>query len=611
METKSRLIAFVSLFFISLPLFSSTFFYKVEVNLSITSTLSFAQEIDSTLKKRFINVKQDYENNDLSKSLEKSLILLDDLKKASSSPELEYLCTFLIGDLFRKLNNHKRAIEYYKNSLNLYQKEYELKDINFKHYDSKYNKSNYILSRNFLRLGNEFNRLRDSDSAIHYYNKAIRFKSLNNDLNPIKASAYTNLSGIYIRDSIYNLAASYSLKAIEIRKKTNDKLNEAAALGNLASIYLLEKKYLKAKKIYKEAIELIEFDESSTAHSYKQSFYFNLAWTLYLLKDYTAYEYQELSYDIKDSLKDQNFEHVVKGVFEKHQIELEKEKVDLAKQQLELTKAEEQRTAWFFGALALLILISSGVILYNYKLRQNNLKLKLEKTESAQKSKLEKLKSESQVRILNATLDGKEAERKKIAETLHDSVSSLLSSANLHLQATKMQFNGGTPIEVEKTQKIIIEASQTIRDLSHTLVSSVLLKFGLNYAIKDMAEKYSNSQIQINTDIKNLKRYHQGFEIKVNNIIQEFVNNILKHSNAKKAIVRIEDKDGKLIINIQDNGIGFDKELIPEKDGLGINQIDARIQMMKGVFNIDSNSENGTKIDIILPIFEKEKLIRV
>ena len=85
----------------------------------------------------------------------------------------------------------------------------------------------------------------------------------------------------------------------------------------------------------------------------------------------------------------------------------------------------------------LLILGISGSILYNYKLRQNNLKLKLEKTESAQKSKLEKLKSESQVRILNATLDGKEAERKQIAETLHDSVSSLLSSANLHLQATK------------------------------------------------------------------------------------------------------------------------------------------------------------------------------
>ncbi|MFT4576998.1 MAG: two-component system NarL family sensor kinase [Polaribacter sp.] len=157
----------------------------------------------------------------------------------------------------------------------------------------------------------------------------------------------------------------------------------------------------------------------------------------------------------------------------------------------------------------------------------------------------------------------------------------------------------------------MLEASQTIRDLSHALVSAVLLKFGLKYAIKDMAEKYSNSQIQINTDIKNLRRYHQSFEIKVNNIIQEFVNNILKHSNASKAIVRVEDKNGKLIISIQDNGCGFDKNKIPEKDGLGINQIDARIQMMKGVFNIDSNAENGTKINVILPILEKEGVIHV
>ena len=51
------------------------------------------------------------------------------------------------------------------------------------------------------------------------------------------------------------------------------------------------------------------------------------------------------------------------------------------------------------------------------------------------------------------------------------------------------------PIEIDKSQQIIIEASKKIRDLSHTLVSSVLLKFGLNFAIKDIAEKYSNSQI--------------------------------------------------------------------------------------------------------------------
>ena len=363
---------------------------------------------------------------------------------------------------------------------------------------------------------------------------------------------------------------------------------------------MLEEKFKEAKDLYRTALDLIDKDKSTTAFKYKRDLYYNLAWALYNLKDYTAYDYQEKSYIIKDSLRDVQVENLVQGVYEKYQ-------VDARKQQVKLKELEEQRKVWFFGILSLLVIISSSVILYNYRLRQKNLKLKLDQTELAQKSKLEQLKSESQVRILNATLDGKETERKQIAETLHDSVSTLLSSANLHLQASKMQFNGEAPAEINKTQKIIIEASQTIRDLSHNLVSSVLLKFGLNYAIKDMAEKYSNSSITITTDIKDLRRYRQSFEIKVNNIIQEFVNNILKHSLATKALVKIEDKNGVLFVEIKDDGKGFNKKEILKKDGLGINQIEARIQMMKGKFHIDSNTETGTNIKIELPILEKEE----
>jgi signal transduction histidine kinase len=189
---------------------------------------------------------------------------------------------------------------------------------------------------------------------------------------------------------------------------------------------------------------------------------------------------------------------------------------------------------------------------------------------------------------------------------LHDSVSALLSSANLHLQATKKQFNGNAPIEILKSQEIITEASQKIRDLSHTLVSSVLLKFGLNFAIKDIAEKYSNSELSINTEIGSLRRYHQNFEIKVHNIIQELTNNILKHSKAKNAVIRLKEEKGQIILQISDDGIGFDKTKITSKDGLGINQIDARIQMMKGRFTISSKKGKGTQINVELPIIEKE-----
>ena len=230
----------------------------------------------------------------------------------------------------------------------------------------------------------------------------------------------------------------------------------------------------------------------------------------------------------------------------------------------------------------------------------------MSQTQLLQSQDIEKLKSESQIRILNATIDGKESERKDIAETLHDSVSALLSSANLHLIATKSQFKGKIPIEIDKTQSIIAEASLKIRDLSHTLVSSVLLKFGLNFALKDMAAKYSNSVLDIETDIYNLRRYNQNFEIKIYNIIQEFVNNILKHSKAKNTFIKLYEEDARICFQISDDGIGFDKTKIINKDSLGLNQIDARIHMMNGVFIINSTIGEGTIISVELPIVEKE-----
>ncbi len=324
---------------------------------------------------------------------------------------------------------------------------------------------------------------------------------------------------------------------------------------------------------------------------------------MYKLKDYKAYDFQEKSWDLYDKIRNRENQQKIADIYADRNYS---KGIQEGIFQQEIERQKEQRNFLIYGIGSLLVILSLLYGLNYYKLRQKNLGLKLSQTELLQNQSIEKIKSESQIRILNATIDGKETERKQIAETLHDSVSALLSSANLHLQAAKPQFNGEIPLEIDKTQKIIIEASQKIRDLSHTLVSSVLLKFGLNYALKDMAEKYSNSQIQIHTDIEGLRRYHQDFEIKVYNITQEFINNILKHSDARNAKIFLREHNNAICIKISDDGIGFDKTAIINKDGLGINQIDARIHMMKGEFHIDSVRGSGTEIHVELPILEKE-----
>lgn len=537
-----------------------------------------------------------YEKEQYSESLTETLRVLAKAEKNKNKP-LTYSCNILIGKILKKRNKHKEALTYFKKAL----------QILFENSESLLLESKTTttpptpLAKNYLLLGTEYSKLNKSDSAKYFYLKVINIDFNNTEISKLKASALNNLSALFTRDSNYVQAKKYAKKAIHLHQKTNNKISEASALSNLASIYLLESNYHKAKELYLKGLNLINNNNSDLAIRYKEDLYYNIAWTLYLLKDYKAYEFQEKSYSIKDNLRDREIKRIVKGVFEKH-------KIELIKNQIELEKTQQAKTSILFGTLSLLVIIISGGIIYNYKLRQKNLQLKLSENNLIQQQSIEKIKSEAQTKIINATIDGKESERKQIAEILHDNVSALLSSANMHLSATKKQFNDNTPQEIEKTQAIILEASQKVRDLSHNLISSILLKFGLEYALKDIVKKYSNSQLKFNISANNINRYHQDFEIKIFNIIQELTNNILKHSKASVAQIIITQKEQQLSVIVNDNGIGF-STLSPntKNTGIGLNQIEARVQMMNGKFNIVSEKNKGTNVFINVPIQQQKK----
>jgi len=104
-----------------------------------------------------------------------------------------------------------------------------------------------------------------------------------------------------------------------------------------------------------------------------------------------------------------------------------------------------------------------------------------------------------------------------------------------------------------------------------------------------------------------VKRYEQNFEIKIHSIIEELVNNILKHSKAKNATIMLSHRENNMLsIRMNDDGIGFDAKKAKTKGGLGLSHIDARITVMKGVFNIVSSKDNGTSIFILLPIVARD-----
>ena len=585
---------------------------------SKNSSSVFLFKTDSLIKIKYNRISKLKDEEKYVIALKEALELVDECKKNEDSFWI-YKASYLLGDIYKSTNKLEKSLKFYKASLAL---------LNSTSSEKEHTKFTTLdFAKTVLRVGTIYHRLAVSiditknrsvldsikesqkkkifiDSAKLFYEKTEQFATLNIEIENLKATAFSNLSTIYEVDSNYVKATYYVQKAIEINKNNNNNLRTANALNNLGNIYLSQKEYQKSKRIYTEGLELIKNNNNPKAIKSKAILYFNLAWAMRNLKEFKAYDYQELYYEIQEDRREKEFRGIIDEVTEKYDFDSKKE---LLLKEEENKRLKDQQTFWIIGIIALITIISLIYVINLYKLKQKNLALSFSQNQLLKNQEIEKLKSESQVRILNATIDGKETERKQIAETLHDSVSALLSSANLHLQATRKQFNGRTPIEIDKTQKIIEEASYKVRDLSHNLVSSVLLKFGLTFAINDIADKYSNSELTIDTEITNIGRYLQSFEIKVYNIIQEFINNILKHSEADNALIELKEENNIIFLTISDDGIGFDKTKINTKAGLGINQIDARIQMMRGKFNIQSSQNNGTKISVELPIVEKEE----
>ena len=198
-------------------------------------------------------------------------------------------------------------------------------------------------------------------------------------------------------------------------------------------------------------------------------------------------------------------------------------------------------------------------------------------------------------------VEGQEDERKRIAEDLHDRVGSILSTVKLYFNSlnTKIDtFQGENNQQFEKANTLLDEAVDEIRRISHNLISSILMKFGLGPALKDLCETVEGAQ-QIKVDLQMHgidQRLNNQLEISLYRIIQELISNILKHATATEITISITHQNGNLNILVEDNGKGFDTSVIP--NGIGLKNIKSRILKLNGQINIDSVTDRGTIVNL-------------
>ena len=548
-----------------------------------------AQEKDSITNQKLKEATAFYNNKKYVESLRLAFALYEQTKN-NNYTKTHYLVTNLIAKIYRQNKEHKKAVVFYKKSLrlislnSLYNK--ELDSFNNSDYDRDY-------AENLLRLGAEYQLLKMNDSAIFYYNKLDELNSLDDEVLGLQASSYSNLAGIYQKDTTmlnhYDKAIEFSERAIEVHKKRNNFISQAGAINNLASVYLFQGDFLKSKKTYLKGLKLIERDTLTRAIRVKVTLYNNLSWAMRQLKEYEAYDYQETAYNMKDGLRDLETKEMLERVTGEYN-------VDVVRKAGEFEKQKAENLTWIIGTSSVAIILLLAFFLNQYKLRQQNLSLQLINKETA-----------SQLEVLNATLAGEETARKQISQELHDGILGKLFGSRMGLGYLELQASTETQLKYESLLNELQHIEQEIRDVSHKLhynFSSIEVYFIKNIDLQ-LQEKslLGNFSYKLQIDKKlSWKNIASDIKLELYRILQECFQNILKHAKPSKVLLDFKLANKQLLVELVDDGIGFNTN--QQFKGIGLKNIQVRAQKIGGSIQVLSEKTKGTTVQIKIPMSE-------
>ncbi len=211
----------------------------------------------------------------------------------------------------------------------------------------------------------------------------------------------------------------------------------------------------------------------------------------------------------------------------------------------------------------------------------------------------------------NALLKGQEIERIRLAKDIHDGVGPLLSTIKLNLDSVKKDIiaeaSPKTQKKIDQMEELIASVSSDIRSISHDLMPSALVDFGLVKALENYCGKINNNtDLNVNFHYQGLKnRLDQNIELNLYRIIQELMNNSIKYAKAENISVHmIVTKDKTLLLTVEDDGLGFDTKKLKRfsKEGIGLKNVQTRVEAMKGGVNLDTQIGKGVNWNIEIPI---------
>jgi len=444
-----------------------------------------------------------------------------------------------------------------------------------------------------------------------------------------------NLIGNYIKGKQPDSAVFYLYKAREIAKISNNKYLESYVSSNLGSALLNIKKYEEAFVILKYAERLAKkvgnystlhyiniylafyYDDTNqfnkaiehynlSIHNYGKyvdgfqlaSAYFNISGVYSHLKNYKlAFQYQREYAFLSDSIFNLKKSKEFDALRTEYEVEKKNNRINLLETENQLSATKRR---WLVIS-SILLSIPLLVLFLFYRHRAKNLRtIRIQEQEIYKKEKLRLLK-EQELAEVKALIKGQDKERHRIANELHDGIGGQLASVTMGLSYVNSNLNNS---DISVLGKMLSNTFDELRELSHSLSYNHLKNKTLEVLIAELKTQFESTNsfiIEVSIYPYNvLNNLELIIKHNLYRILQEVLTNCAKYSNAKLIQLSFNKHGDVLVIMIEDDGIGFDLE--KNINGIGLKNIQERVNVLVGTFNMESTISLGTHIIIEIPI---------
>ncbi|MEJ2596127.1 MAG: sensor histidine kinase [bacterium] len=482
-----------------------------------------------------------------------------------------------------------------------------------------------------VNLGNAYEKLKMFDTAAACYHHSyiismenglpeLAYKSLNNqaityfrkdeletsrDLflqvidhyeqagyNMELAMTYSNISLVYRYLEDFDNAIYYAGKSVDLADKMGYIHQKIRALNNLGTCYSANKEFQKAERNYKKSLKLAL--EANLNEDISNA-YGNLAELNYKTNAFKdAYNYLMLHDSVKMIIYSEASAEAIARNQTIYKVRYLEDQNNIAA--LKQAHLRSQRnTAYIIGVLVILTLFWIAVY-YIMKLRKNRI---------ISEQRIKQLEDEKKILAAQSVILGQEEERKRIAQELHDGIGVLLSTASIQFSSIgKEEVDTAQAKMFLKAQQLLDKAGKEVRRISHAMIPGVLLKFGLKEAVEDLLEEISeagNMEVKLDFQCPE-ERLPENTEIMLYRIIQELVNNTIKHAEATTITYSMKRSTEEFEISFSDNGKGFEEDKLPHNKSMGLHGLRSRVDFLGGTIDIQSAPGKGARFNIKIPL---------